>query len=180
MDPAGFIIVPAAAIVVALALWTIIVNRSFAPWIPSSARLVAAMLSHIHPAVGSRFADLGCGDGRILTLASRRFALEAHGYEISPLPSALAAIRVALHRFAHRNAPPIVVHFTSLFKADLSRFDIIFIYGLPAAIAIRLSEKMQREVRPGAWIISYNFSLPNKKAAFELHEKWRNCYLYRW
>lgn len=148
--------------------------HSLAPWIPSKTAFVARAFDFIRPSKGSSFIDLGCGDGRIVFLAHRTYGLNAVGIELSPIPYFFA--RLWSFRSACRGARIIL---GDLYTVDLSRYDIIFVYGLPKTLNEYLEPKLTREVRPGSWIISYDFSLATKKPIAEFHERWRNCFVYR-
>ena len=106
---------------------------------------------------GEKIADLGSGDGRILIALAKEGA-ETHGYEVNPLlvMSSRRNIRKAgLSKKAF-------VHLQSFWKADLSRYDAVITYGFPH-IMKKLGEKLKRELRPKAKIISNIFLFPNLK-----------------
>ena len=148
---------------------------SFAPWIPSSRKMAQKALDHIQPNRTMKFVDLGCGDGRIVCLASEKYGLTAYGYELSILPYFLAQIRCLFHREL-----PISIERKNLYASILSDFDIIYLYGLPEKINQSLLPKLKREVKPGSFIISYNFSIPEKEPLKIFRDKWRNIFIYQW
>ncbi len=153
----------------------IFAGRSLAPWIPSKTAMVAKALDEIQPKEGMRFVDLGCGDGRIVFFAHRRYGLDATGYEYSILPYIIAKIR-QLKYFKK----PVHIAFKDLYTQSLKDFDIIFVYGLSTGpFQDTLAPKIEREARPGSYVVSYNFSFANKKPLIEFHEQWRNLYVYR-
>ena len=52
----------------------------------STARVrVGAFLEAVAPEPGQLLVDLGCGDGRVLRSACRRYQVRAEGYELNPL-----------------------------------------------------------------------------------------------
>jgi SAM-dependent methyltransferase len=148
-------------------------NRHFAPWVPSSMKLLDQALSWIKPSDGQTFIDLGCGDGRAVRLASQNFRLRATGVDINPLLTLIARIILTLHRQHAR------IITGDLYQQDLSQIDIVYIYGLPEHIAKRLNKKLDQELRPGAWIISYNFSLPDRQPVHTISDRWRKIMVYR-
>lgn len=65
-------------------------NR-LAPFVPTALPVCRAMLRLAKVGPGDRLADLGCGDGRLLILATREFGAErAFGWETEPRLAALA------------------------------------------------------------------------------------------
>ena len=161
----------AVAIVVFFMIRTAI---SFAPWIQSNARMARLALDFITPSPSMRFIDLGAGDGRIVFLAARKYGMHAYGYELSPVPYLLSRLLQLKYRKL-----PVTLRRQDLFTADLSEFDIIYLYGLPEALHEKLEPKLEREARSGSYVISYNFPLKSRTPVREFHDRWRNVYVYR-
>lgn len=149
-------------------------QASFAPWVPSSTSMAARAFEFIKPFADMKFADLGCGDGRILFFANKKYGMSGDGYEISIVPYCLARLRLLFHR-----TKAIRILRKDLFEAPLGQYDLIYIYGLPRAIEARLVPKLDREMKPGSRLISYNFHLENKKPIAQFHDRWRNVYVYQ-
>jgi precorrin-6B methylase 2 len=118
----------------------------------SSDRNVDVMLDMalLHP--GDHIVDLGSGDGRIVIACARR-GIRAEGYEINP-------ILIVLSRRAIRKAGVqklAVVRWKSFWRADLTPFDAIFVYGT-SRIMNDLRKKLERELRSGTKVLSNVFS----------------------
>ncbi|MBU1089678.1 50S ribosomal protein L11 methyltransferase [Patescibacteria group bacterium] len=130
------------------------------PFIPSNRKTIEKMLRVAKIKKGERVIDLGCGDGRIVFLAEKKFHAKAEGYEISIFVWLLAQInrffKCAKSKIYRRN----------FFEADLRRADVVFCYLLPEVMK-KLSPKFKRELKHGARVVSASFSLPN----FKLHKK---------
>ncbi len=104
------------------------------------------------------FADLGCGEGNVLVRAAEKFGSFCVGFEIDHrlLPQAKRNIMTSgLSR-------KIDVVLADLFAADISRFDVIYVYAYPT-IAQQLAEKLRLGSKKGAHIIIYDYMLPKLK-----------------
>ena len=44
-----------------------------------------------------------------------------------------------------------------MFKLNLKNADVVFVFGMPKTLAKKFKEKVERECKPGARIISYVF-----------------------
>lgn len=152
----------------------LVAQVSFAPWIPSSTAMTARAFEFVRPSPQTKFADLGCGDGRILFFANKKYGMSGDGYEISIIPYYLARLRLLLHRTS-----AVRILRKNLYDAPLGHYDLIYIYGLPRSISTQLLPKLDREMKPGSRLISYNFHLDNKKPIAEFHDRWRNVYVYQ-
>ncbi len=113
---------------------------------------IQAALNAITMRPGGLFVDLGCGDGRALREASRRFGVMAMGYEVNPLAYVLACI------LSLRNRRVRIV-FRSFWGEDLRDADVVFCYLFPDVME-RLAAKLERELKRGAQVISCNFHVP--------------------
>lgn len=135
-------------------------------YFPTSSRSIAEMLKLADPKPGEKIVDLGSGDGRILIALAER-GVEAVGYEINPIlirQSRRAIVRAGVHA---------VVYWESFWRADLSQFDTVIVYGIPY-IMKDLQSKLERELRPGTKIVSNAFKFPGwNPIATE-----RNIFLY--
>jgi len=150
-------------------IWT---NSRGAPWVPTPREAVRRMLALAEVRPGEVVYDLGCGDGRVLLTAARRFGARAVGIEIdvSRFLWSLAAVtacglwgRVRLVR-------------GDLFRQDLSGADVVVTYLLQDTND-RLQDKLLRELRPGARVVSNTFSFSALSLA-AVDEDYK-LYLYR-
>lgn len=120
------------------------------------------------------FIDLGCGLGSALVELSRRYP-EARlvGVETAPLVFLLAWLRCLPRRNCH-------VRYRSLWKEDLSAYDVAYCFLSPAPMA-ELWAKARREMRPGSLLISNSFTVPGVAPVEELAvDDWRGSRLLLW
>jgi SAM-dependent methyltransferase len=116
--------------------------------------------------------DLGCGDGRVLITAARRFGARGVGYEIDPFRFVFAWFMTRLSGQAHR----VTIRFGNFFGKDIAEATVIvlFLYG-PAME--RLKQKFIRELKPGTRVASYVWRFDGWECVDHLPED--NIYLYR-
>lgn len=102
---------------------------------------------------GDKIVDLGCGDGRFLVAAARRYGITGEGYDINFLAILMARIRIFF-------APAgLSVRRKDFFKVNLGESDMVFCYLFPDVIE-KLALKADREMKEGALLVSCNFPLP--------------------
>ena len=96
--------------------------------------------------------DLGCGDGRVLRAARRRYGVRGVGFEINPLAYVHALIRCLAR-------PGLTVRWRDFRSADLAGADVVFCYLFPDMLKT-IRPKLEKELRPGTRLVSCNFPLP--------------------
>jgi SAM-dependent methyltransferase len=146
-------------------------------WVPSDLLVVNEMLTLAGVGADDVVYDLGCGDGRIVIEAARRFGARGVGVDIDP----------KLVREARRNAERagvadrVTILEQDLFTTALADATVVMLYLSPA-INLRLRPKLLRELRPGARIVSHEHDLgdwrPEKTIVVSLPE--RNHYVFLW
>jgi SAM-dependent methyltransferase len=96
--------------------------------------------------------DIGCGDGRVLREASRRYGVRALGFEVNPLAYILAKFRTI-------TVKGVTVMMRNFWTVNIGDADVVFCYLFPDVME-RLAQKLESELRPGTRVVSCNFSLP--------------------
>lgn len=139
-----------------------------APYVPTRRKQREAALDLLQLKKGQVLIDLGCGDGAMLKTAASR-GLQAIGYEINPLLVAIARFRTRRYgkrvqviqgNFWHKKWPPA---------------DGVFVF-LTDRYMERLHESMQEQFDKPIKLITYGFSVPNKKSVEEKDA----CFLYQY
>jgi predicted RNA methylase len=97
--------------------------------------------------------DLGCGDGRTIITAARRYGARAVGLEIDPLRYIWCQSLITL--FGLRKRVRIV--YGNFFKQDLSEATVVTCYLLQDTNG-KLEEKFATELRPGTRVVSNTFT----------------------
>lgn len=105
--------------------------------------------------------DLGCGDARVLLyLAKKNSKAKYIGIENNQLAVILAKIGAWFYR--RKNHCQIVILNQNFFKKDLSLATHIFLYLYPE-IMDKLLPKLEKELKPGAIVVSATFKFTNKR-----------------
>ncbi len=127
----------------------LVLSWGHAPWVPTPRvdreRLLAALALQPH----ERFCDLGAGDGRVVSWAQRHSGATCTGIEASPLLVALAWLRLVGNRRAH-------VRFADLYRADLSPFDAVYVWGTAYSVGTqRFAAVVQPVLARGGRVVAY-------------------------
>lgn len=140
-------------LVVLLMLGTLLINifLTKAPYVPSSKKILDRLLEELKLKPAQVVYDLGCGDGRFLIRAEKKFGIKAIGYELAPLPFVLAKIL----QFINRSKTQII--YGNFFQANLGDADLIFCYLFPEIVS-QVYQKAKLECRPGTILVSNTFS----------------------
>lgn len=125
-----------------------------APFVPMEAEVVEGVMRIAEVKPGEIFYDLGSGDGRLVIAAALRGA-RACGVEIDPLRALYSRFWIWLLRLG-KNARIIRSNF---FDVDLSGADIVCLYLLQETNE-KIQSKLEKELRPGARIVSVAFTFP--------------------
>ncbi len=119
---------------------------------PSASIRVKTFLDHVPMKPGDLLVDIGCGDGRVLRGAGRRYGVRAVGFEVNPVAYALARLRTL-------GMKKVEIRYGDFWKADIREADVLFCYLFPDVMG-RVADKLAEELRPGVRVASCNFPLP--------------------
>lgn len=137
---------------------TIMALVNGAPFVPTPMEAVEKMLTLAKIKTGEKIYDIGCGDGRMVYLAAKKYGANATGFELSPLVYFTARIRHFLWRSKAK------IKFANFKSKNLSDADVIVCYLLPDTLS-RLQEKLDRELKKGTRVVSYAFPIGNWKVS---------------
>ena len=121
-------------------------------YVSTSRVRISAFLEAVEMRPGHLLVDVGCGDGRVLRRAQKRYGVKAIGYELN----LLAYLKAKLLCLGHQD---VKVKWRNFWSADLSGADVVFCYLFPDVMR-DLAAKLESDLKPGAVIVSCNFDLP--------------------
>lgn len=123
-------------------------------YVATSAAIVDRMVDLARVRPGDVVYDLGCGDGRMVIAAAKKFGTRGVGVDIDP-----DLIRVARARAKEEGVDDLVTFkVQDLFETDLREATVVMMYLLPA-VNLRLKPKLFAELRPGARVVSHNWDM---------------------
>jgi hypothetical protein len=140
------------AAVVFVCLSFVLPSLTGAPWVPSSNEIVRKMLLLAKVEPGEEVYDLGSGDGRIVIISAREFGAKSTGVEIDVFRALYSKLLIRLLGLGGKAR----VIWSSFYKVDLSRADVVTVYLLPETND-KLMPKLERELRPTTRVVSHAF-----------------------
>jgi predicted O-methyltransferase YrrM len=129
--------------------------EDLAPFVPTPPEVVDKMLELAQANKDSVIYDIGCGDGRIVVAAAKKYGARGVGIDIDPVrikeskANAKASGVEKLVKFREEDAT----------KTDISPATIVTLYLLPESNEL-LRPKFERELKPGTLIITHNYIVP--------------------
>jgi SAM-dependent methyltransferase len=156
-------------------------RRPDVPYVPTTDEAVAAMLNLADVRPSDVVYDLGCGDGRIVIAAAKKFGTRGVGVDIDP-----ERIREA-NENAKKAGVEKLVRFEEkdLFQTDIHDANVVMLFLL-SSVNLKLRPKLLRELKPGTRIVSNTFDMgdwkPDKEAAVHGTDDGTSLsqYLYLW
>ena len=133
-------------------------SQSLAPYVPTPQDVVDRMLSLAGVTANDVVYDLGCGDGRIVITAAKKFGARGVGVDIDPdrikesEANAKAAGVESRVSFRQQDA----------MSVDVSAASVVTLYLLSSSNA-KLRPILTRQLRPGARIVSHAFGMGDWK-----------------
>jgi len=124
------------------------------PYVPTRPEIVDAMLELAAVGRGDTVYDLGCGDGRIVIAAAKRFGARGLGVDID----ADLVNKAQADAYWEGVADRAKFSMSDLFEVDLRPATVVMLY-LSVEINVRLRPKLLAQLRPGSRIVSNRFDM---------------------
>src|SRR5438093_938649 len=123
-------------------------------FVPTPQDVVEKMLDLARVAPDDMVADLGCGDGRFLVTAAKKYGCRAYGCDLDK-----DCVRLSLENVKTAGVEKLVqIEEKNIFAVDLRDVTVVMLYLGPAMNA-RLIPQLER-MKPGARIVSHGFPTP--------------------
>ena len=126
-----------------------------APYVPTPVPVVDKMLDMAGVTGKDVLYDIGCGDGRIVITAARKYGARGVGIDIDKAMVARSAANARAAGVGGR------VRFVCMdaTKADVSAATVVTLYLLPESNAL-LRPLLEKQLRPGSRVVSHNYEIP--------------------
>jgi SAM-dependent methyltransferase len=126
-------------------------------YVPTPQAVVDKMLELAEVKAGDVVYDLGCGDGRIVVTAAKKYGVKAVGYDIDPQRVQEARANVKAAGVEHL----VRIEEADVFTLDLTGASVVTLYLLPS-LNVRLMPQLAK-LKPGSRIVSHNFDMRGAK-----------------
>ncbi len=126
-------------------------------YVPTPQDVVDKMLELVKVTKDDLVYDLGCGDGRIVVTAAKRYGCKAVGYDINR-----KRVKESLENVQKSNVGHLVrIEQKDIFTLDLSEANVITLYLLPS-LNVKLIPQLEK-LKPGSRIVSHDFGMEGVK-----------------
>jgi SAM-dependent methyltransferase len=143
-------------------------------YVPTPDKVVDRMLEMARVTAKDLVYDLGCGDGRIVITAAKRYGARGVGVDIDP-----ARIREAnANGKAAGLGGKVKFILGDLFETDISPATVVTLYLL-TSLNLKLKPKLLADLRPGTRVVSHAFDMGDWKPEQEDYVEGSNVYLWR-
>ena len=122
-------------------------------YVPTPQNIVNLMLELAEVKQTDLLYDLGCGDGRIVVTAAKKFGCKAVGVDIDPDRVRESRANVKAASVEHL----VTIKQADIFKLDLSQADVVMLYLRPH-LNVQLIPQLD-EMKPGSRVVSHDFDM---------------------
>jgi len=139
---------------------TEVVKQSREPdviFVPTPQDVVEKMLELAKVKKDDLVYDLGCGDGRIVVTAAKKYGCKAVGFDIDPQRVKESLENVEKNKVGHL----VKIEQEDIFTLDLSKVNVVTLYLLPS-LNVKLIPQLKK-LKPGSRIVSHDFAMKGVK-----------------
>ncbi len=122
-------------------------------FVPTPQEVVDKMLELAQVTKDDVVYDLGCGDGRIVVTAAKKFGCKAFGFDVDP--ERIQESKENVEKNGVGNLA--TIEQKDIFTLDLSKANVITLYLLPS-LNVKLIPQLEK-LKPGSRIVSHDFDM---------------------
>jgi len=145
-------------------------------YVPTPQKVVDKMLELAKVTKDDVVYDLGCGDGRIVVTAAKKYGCKAFGFDIDPKRIKEAKANVKKNKVGDLAK----IEQKDIFELDLSKANVVTLYLLPS-LNVKLIPQLEK-LKPGSRIVSHDFDMegvtPDKRIEFQADNSSHTIYLW--
>lgn len=143
------------------------------PYVPTPTKVVEGMLELAEVGKNDVVYDLGCGDGRIIITAAKKYGATGIGVDLNP-----ERIKEAKENAIEAGVEDKVTFYEGdLFEFDFSKANVLTLYLLPD-VNLKLMPKILAEMEPGCRVVSHAFDMGNWKPDERITVDGKTVYLW--
>ena len=148
-------------------------------FVPTPQDVVDKMLELAEVNKNDLIYDLGCGDGRIVVTAAKKYGCRGVGYDIDP-----ERVIESMKNVRNNNVQKLVrIEQKDIFTLDLSEASVITLYLLQS-LNVKLIPQLEK-LKPGTRIVSHDFDMqgivtPDKKITISSDNGYHQHTVYLW
>lgn len=142
-------------------------------WEPTPYEAVTEMLKIAGVKKGDVVYDLGCGDGRIVIVAAKKFGARGIGIDIDPQRIAESNENARAAGVTRR----VAFREEDLFEADIHEATVVTLFLWPS-LNLKLRPKLLKELKSGTRIVSYIHNMGDWPAEKQVTVGRREIYLW--
>ncbi len=137
-------------------------------FVPTPQEVVDKMLEMAQVKKGDVLYDLGCGDGRIVVTAAKKFQAKSTGFDIDP-----QRVKESVENVKKNHVEDLAtIKKADIFTLDLSDVNVVTLYLLPD-LNVKLMPQLEK-LKPGSRIVSHDFDMKGAKPKEVVHMKAKN------
>ena len=129
------------------------------PYVPTPQNVVDEMLTLANVSKNDVVYDLGCGDGRLVITAVKKFGAK-RGFGVDIDPQRIAESNENAKTAGVTDRVSFAVQ--DLFQTDMKDASVVTLYLLPA-VNLKLRPKLLSELKPGTRVVSHSFDMGDWK-----------------
>jgi len=126
-------------------------------FVPTPQQVVDKMLELAEVKKGDVVYDLGCGDGRIVVTAAKKYGVKCVGFDIDPerIKESIANVK------SNKVERLVTIKQADIFTLDLRKASVVTLYLLPE-LNVKLMPQLAK-LKPGSRIVSHDFDMAGAK-----------------